>query len=242
MKFLALLSSMPFESDQILARMKNVSSTRIAGKKVYKGRISDIDILISITGIGTVNAAHSATCIVEKFPVGKIINLGAGGAYPGAGLNVGDVVIAAKEIYGDQGVMSASGLKGLTEIGIPLVQIGRKKYFNEFPLNPPSPPFFKGGNKMGKGNFNIKTGNFVTGSAASGTQKRAKELEHRFKAICENMEGAAIAHVCAIYRIPMTEIRGISNIVGIRDKRKWSLKLASENSQKAFLDMINLHG
>jgi futalosine hydrolase len=52
------------------------------------------------------------------------------------------------------------------------------------------------------------------------------------------MEGAAIAHVCAMYKIPMLGIRGISNIAGIRDKRKWNLKLASENCQETALEII----
>ena len=52
------------------------------------------------------------------------------------------------------------------------------------------------------------------------------------------MEGAAIAQLCALYNVPFLEIRGISNIAGIRDKRKWNLKLASQNSQTAALEAI----
>ena len=86
--------------------------------------------------------------------------------------------------------------------------------------------------------FNVESGNFVTVSAASGTRKRAEELRKKFSALCENMEGAAIAQVCAIYNIPVFEIRGISNIAGIRDRRRWNLSLASENCQKVGLEMI----
>ncbi len=80
----------------------------------------------------------------------------------------------------------------------------------------------------------------MTVSAATGTNKRAEELEKRFSAVCENNEGEAIAQICAIYGIPLFEIRGISNTAGVRDKRKWNLKLASENCQKAVLEMIRL--
>jgi futalosine hydrolase len=84
----------------------------------------------------------------------------------------------------------------------------------------------------------IKTGNFITVSAVSGSQKRAKDLGKRFGAVCENMEGAAIAQVCALYELPMIELRGISNMAGVRDKRKWNLKIASENCQKLVLETI----
>lgn len=235
----AILSSMPFESDRISARLKSVRRIKIAGRTASRGRLSGRDVLLMNTGIGKVNAAHSATCIIEKFPVKKIINIGVGGAYPGAGLKTGDVAAALKEIYGDEGVIDPKGWGSYKKIGIPLVQHGRKKYFNEFPVLVPQFPVGARCNVPLRKDFKIKTGNFVTVSAATGTQKRAKELEKRFKAVCENMEGAAIAQVCMIYKILMSEIRGISNIAGVRDKRKWNLKLASENCQKVVLEGID---
>jgi futalosine hydrolase len=86
--------------------------------------------------------------------------------------------------------------------------------------------------------FNMRAGAFVTVSAVSGTLVRAEELAKKFKALCENMEGAAVAHVCRTYDIPFSEIRGISNIAGIRDKRKWKVKEAAKNSQEAVLEAI----
>ncbi len=228
---------MPFESDMIRASLKEVRAKNIALKKIYKGKLSGCDILLINTGIGKVNAAHSATCVIEHFPVKGIVNLGIGGAYSGSGLKVGDIAMASKEIYGDEGVAGLKCWNGLDELGIPLVRLGRKKYFNEFSsdnsflIKPVqhiihNPPYV------------TKSGLFVTVSATSGTTVRARELEKRFHAICENMEGAAIAHVCKIYQIPFIEIRGISNIAGVRDKRKWNLKLASENCQKAVISLL----
>ena len=248
MEFLALLSSMPFESNKILSQVNNVRRTKIAGKTVCKGKLLNTGILLMNTGIGKVNAAHSATGIIEEFPVRGIINLGVGGAYPGSGLKIGDIAVALREIYGDEGVISSKGWKNLKSIDIPLVQTGRKKYFNEFPLDkkfaqkalgsiPPNPPQLSCESK--KWGCRVKSGNFITVSSTTGTHKRAVELKNRFNAICENMEGAAIAQVCVIYKIPMLEIRGISNIAGIRDKRQWNLKLASENCQKLLLKIID---
>ncbi len=256
MEFLAILTSMPFEADKILANLKNISRNNLAGKTVYKGKLSNKNVLLMNTGIGDVNAAHSATCIIEHFQIEYIINSGVGGAYPHSQLKIGDIALASIEIYADKGIISARGQEGLKKIGIPLVRIGNKKYFNEFLFdkrliektlnlfqytkddlkNPPSPSFSKGG--MGGFLSKIKSGNFVTVSSATGTTKRAVEIEKRLNAVCENMEGAAIAQVCTIYKIPMLEIRGISNIVGKRDKRKWNLKLASENCQKVVLEAI----
>ena len=229
---------MLFESARLLSILEKVRVAEAAGKKIRKGKLSGLDVLFINTGIGEVNAAHTATVMVENYPVDKIINMGVGGAYPGSGLGPGDVAVASKEIFGDDGVITSKGWKDMKEIGIPVLQKGRKTYFNEFPLSSPSQAFFKA---QGNREIKIRSGPFITVGSTTGTQKRAKELEKRFGGICENMEGAAIAQVCTIYGIPMFEVRGISNIVGIRDKRRWRLKEASENCQKVMLNLLEFN-
>ncbi len=244
MQLIAIISAMPFESAFILSCMKRARHHSITGKTVHKGQLSGVNVVLMNSGIGKVNAAHSATYIIEKYAVSAIINIGVGGAYPGSGLKVGDIAFATREIYGDEGVINAGGWGGLEKIGIPLVKDGMKRYFNEYPLNSLPSSLFKGKNRMSRWNYKITGGNFVTVSSVSGTRKRARELEKRFNALCENMEGVAIAQVCTLYKIPVFEIRGISNITGIRDKRKWDLQLASENCQKLTLNIIDIayHG
>ncbi|HDK41607.1 MAG TPA: futalosine hydrolase [Nitrospirae bacterium] len=236
MKLLALLASVPFESDKVLTGIRSIRQVTIAGKTAYKGKLFGRGVLLMNTGIGKVNAAHSATAVIEHFPIRYVVNFGIGGAYPGAGLGIGDVAVASKEIYGDEGVITSKGWSGVKEIGIPPVKIGGKKYFNEFPLD-------KKRTKNISRSLKIRSGNFVTVSSSTGTRKRALELESRFNAVCENMEGAAVAQVCALYNILMIEALGISNIAGVRDKRRWDIELASENCQQALLEMIkNLVG
>ncbi len=232
---------MPFESDRIRAVLKNVRVHRAAGKNIYKGSISNIGIVLMNTGIGKVNAAHSATCILEQFPVEAVLNLGVAGAYSGSGLSNGDVALASKEILGDDGVIDSGGWHSLNTIGIPLVRRGRKKYFNEFPADKRLSNKIMKSIKSGliQSSPQVTQGPFVTLSAASGSPSRAVELQKRFNGICENMEGAAVAQVCAIYKVPFIEIRGVSNIVGVRDKRRWDLKGASGNCQGVVLDLLN---
>src|SRR4030066_422927 len=162
MKFLAILTAVPFESELILKQMKNVRTVKIADKIIFKGKFLNQNILLMNTGIGKVNAAHSSTFILENYPVKCMINSGVGGAYPDSGLKIGDIAIALKEIYGDDGVITPVGWKDLKEIGIPLLQIGGKRYFNEFPLNQASPPLLNNGK-----DFQINRGIFVTVSSVT---------------------------------------------------------------------------
>jgi futalosine hydrolase len=243
MKPLAIITSVSFEADQIRAFMKVARKSKVGNKTIYHGTLSARKVIIVEAGIGKVNAAHAATAVIENFSVDQIINSGIGGAYPRSGLTVGDVAIATKEIYGDEGVAGSGGWRGLREIGIPVIPKRGKRYFNEFPLDKKlvklavneSKKVFSDSSEV----VTVLSGNFVTVSAVSGTAKRANELGKRFGALCENMEGAAISHICALYKVPLLEVRGISNIAGIRDKNRWDIKRASENCQRAVLRIMS---
>ncbi|HKJ98240.1 MAG TPA: futalosine hydrolase [Desulfotignum sp.] len=69
-------------------------------------------------------------------------------------------------------------------------------------------------------------GPFVTVSSITGSYEKAAALSQAFSPVMESMEGAAAAHVAALYQVPMVEIRAASNRVGERDKNRWDIKKA----------------
>lgn len=230
---IALISSIPEEGKKIAGEIKAADTFVSQHLRIIHGKIYNNYVAYAASGIGKTNAAHTATILLGKYAPELIILFGIGGAYPSAGLKIGDIAIAKKEIYGDEGVMVKDGFHGAKAIGIPFLKRGRKKYFNEFPLD-------KRLIKLVARHSSLvtKAGNFVTVSTCTGTRKRALEIEKRYSAICENMEGAAVAHVCAAYGLSLLEIRGISNIVEDRDKAKWDLMLAADNCQKVVMELL----
>jgi futalosine hydrolase len=232
---IGLISSVSEEGDLILSHIGTVGGLKkeTAGlSPIVSWNFSGKDIVYIVSGMGKVNAAHAATVLLERFSPRLVILFGVGGAYPSSGLKVGDVVAAEKEIYGDEGVLTPQGFRETDFIGIPLLEKGGKRYFNEFPLLPP--PLSLG---AGRG-AEVRFGGFVTVSTCTGARDRAEELEKRLGAICENMEGAAVAQICAMYDTKLIEIRGISNIVEDRDRRKWDLGLASARSQELVMELL----
>lgn len=175
------------------------------------------------TGVGPVNAAHAATlAIVEEKP-DAIVVCGVAGAYPSSGLQVGDVVCAAVEIYGDLGAQSPSGFLDMQALGFPVVS-APTLLFNElamqvFPTE--------------------RSARFVTVSTCTGTEATAREIESRTRGAVENMEGAAVAHVAHIHGIRVGEVRGISNTVTNRDTKTWRLHDAAAKAQGALLEWID---
>jgi futalosine hydrolase len=177
------------------------------------------------------NAAHAATVLLERMHPRCVINFGVAGAYPRSGLAVGDVAIAEVEIYGDEGIEGPNGWISCEGIGIPLLERGANRYHNHFRLD--GDIRRRAESALAAANLAHAVGPFVTVSACSGTVRRGEELAERHSAICETMEGAAVAHICAAYGVPFLEVRGVSNLVEDRDLSRWNLVSAANATADA---------
>ena len=56
-----------------------------------------------------------------------------------------------------------------------------------------------------------------------------KLYEKKFKPTVESMEGAAFHYCCLMANVPFLQIRGISNYIGERNKKKWKIKDSVHN-------------
>lgn len=75
-------------------------------------------------------------------------------------------------------------------------------------------------------NCRVGKGPFVTVSAITGSFEKAAALSDAFSPVMESMEGAAAAHVAALYQVPMVQVRAGANRVGERDKQQWDIETA----------------
>jgi futalosine hydrolase len=241
MKVTALLAAVPTEAELIVRSLVYRKSIRAGNKSLWMGRLHGRDMVVMYSGIGMVNASHATTLLIERFSPELIINTGIAGAYEGTGPGVGDVALATAEIYGDCGVAGGDGYGSFRKIGLPLVENRSGKFYNEFSLDGPlvkDAMRFLRDDASADFNVNVVKGRFVTVAASSASGERAVQMARLHGAVCENMEGAAVAHICAIYGIDMIEVRGISNVAGIRDRRRWNIKRAATNCQKAVMKML----
>ncbi len=169
--------------------------------------------------VGVVNAAYALTLRLARGGVKAVISCGIGGAYPGSGLAVGDVACAASECYGDLGADSPDGFLDMRALGFPVVA-GPEPLYNELPLT-----LFPAERRVP----------FVTVTTCTGTDDVADALEARTGGCVECMEGAAVAHVACLHGIPVGEVRGISNMVGRRDRGSWRVGEAADAAQDALI-------
>ena len=192
---------------------------------------------VVVTGIGAVNTAHALTAYLGSHPAPSlVIQTGVAGAYVPADVPVGSVLLADTEIYGDLGVLTPQGWRPMEEIGIPLVEasLSHPACFNYFPLD----ARLVERAEAAAGNLVERTGKFLTVSQVTGVRAVGDVLYQRFGALCESMEGAAAAHVCALHGVPFLEVRGVSNLVEDSDRSKWRLVEAANAAQTVVAKLL----
>lgn len=230
---LALVCSVALEAAPALAGLAAAEERRIGGKPAHYGRVGEQPVVVLVAGMGKTNAAHALTALRERHPLLGVLGFGVGGAYPGSGFTVGDLALASEEIYGDEGVETPSEWLSTEQIGIPLLHRAGTERFNRFPLDPRRVAAAE--RILAEAGIPTRSGPFVTVSNCSGTARRGAELARRFGGVCETMEGAALAHVAALYDLPFLELRGISNQVEDRDLAAWDLRAAAEAAARSVL-------
>ena len=237
-----LLTATAEEQADVAGQMRDCVPVAHRGRNWRSGQLAGVPALLLETGIGLVNAAHALASALAMDLPDLVVQFGVGGAYPGSGLDVGDIGIADREIYGELGVRTTLGWQGVEIIGLPTARIGDERYYNCFPadadlVREALSTLDRDGPWSGSRPL-VKAGPFVTVQECSGTQALGEERARRFQAICESMEGAASAHICALEGIPFLEVRGISNLVDDRDRERWELGAASARAQEAVVALL----
>ncbi|MGN1301393.1 MAG: 5'-methylthioadenosine/adenosylhomocysteine nucleosidase [Clostridia bacterium] len=207
------------EMDAVKEIMENVNSIDIYNLKIYTGRINNKDFLLVRSGVGKVNAARVAQIITDKFDLSYVINVGSAGGL-NENLNIGDIVLG----------------KTLVQHDFDVTAFGRDKGFI-----PETGRFFESDKNLLEKCKNIQINNqkIVVGTISSGdiflTDINLKEkIKKDFNADCVEMEGAAIAQVCTLNKVPFIVIRSISDIPNGKNEIDFNeyLKLASKNCAK----------
>ncbi|WP_038042853.1 futalosine hydrolase [Thermus tengchongensis] len=166
------------------------------------------------TGIGKVNATLTLAAWAGQNPVEKALLFGIAGAYPGTGLAPGAVVLVGEEVEADLGLRA-----GLEPLGFPALQVGERRYYNRFPLDP-------GLTQELAQALGLKVVVGLTRDLVSEGPEEAEALARQWGAQVESMEGAAFARACLALGVRGAELRAISNPAGVRDKRAWRVREA----------------
>ena len=163
---------------------------------------SSEDVIIQKSGIGKVNAALQTAKMISEYHPDAIISSGCAGGN-GDDINVQDVVVSSQLAYHDVYCGEAIGkcVYGQVQGLPPRFEVDKNLLLKAFNLN-----------KHLK-DISVHPGLIVTGDWFVDTKEKMREIIKHFpEARSVDMESAAIAHTCYIYKVPFISFRVISDI------------------------------
>jgi len=187
--------------------------------------IHDADILVA--GVGVAATTFHLTKALSKKKYSHVINLGVAGTF-NPEFSVGDVVRVEADTFADYGVDDSGVFKTLFQLG--LSDPNMNPFTNGWMKCNFSNPFLAGIITSVKG---------VTVSMASGSQERIDLIKTKFNPDIETMESAGVFFTCLMFRVPFISLRGISNMVEPRNRERWNIQLAAENSCSVTKSVLN---
>jgi adenosylhomocysteine nucleosidase len=202
----AIISALPEEQAGLLHLLSNHEHLAKIPRRVELGLMHGKPVILALAGIGKVAAATTATMLIERHKVERILFTGvAGGIAPQ--VQVGDVVVGSHYLQHD---MDASPqfpryevpLYGMSEFTADqdLLSIILEALRAQF-ITAKSPKPFK-----------IHKGLILSGDCFVKSAEQVLSLREALpQALCVEMEGAAVAQVCHDYGLPFVALRTISD-------------------------------
>jgi futalosine hydrolase len=167
-----------------------------------------------VTGIGPVEAAAATSRALALSPPRAVVNAGIAGGFAGRAA-LGDAFAIEIDHLAELGIEDGSLLPGAARL------VAKAES---------DPELLDAARRAG-----ARIGSAITVATITATQARADDLARRFEAEVEAMEGFAVLRSAIVAGVPAVELRGISNLVGPRERSGWDFD-AGARSVAALLD------
>jgi len=197
---IGIIGAMKEEVSELIREMKEAETSEEAGMKFCSGLLSGKAAVIVISGIGKVNAAACTQILIDRFKPDCIINTGIAGALD-PGLSIGDIVLSSDAVQHDVDV---------THFGYKPGQVPQMKVL-AFPADKKLIDTAKEAVSETEPDIGVMTGRVASGDCFVADTETKDRIRKAFGAACCEMEGASIAQVSYINRIPFLIIRAMSD-------------------------------
>jgi adenosylhomocysteine nucleosidase len=197
---IAIVSAMHEELAAVLRLLPDERRQLVAGREFWLGHLQGQEVVAVLSRIGKVAAATTATALIERFGVDRIVFTGvAGGLAPGVG--VGDVVVADSFLQHD---LDASPIFPRHEVPL----YGTSRFATDGALT----ATLAAAAREALPGCAQHRGLVVSGDRFVSTTAESAALQRELPdALAVEMEGAAFAQVCHDYGVPFAAVRTISD-------------------------------
>ena len=196
---IGIIGAMESEVFGLVQDMEQEHSEVISGITFYIGMLKNSPVVVAQCGVGKVAAAVVAQTMILKYNVQSVINTGVAGALS-KDLRICDLVISSETVEHDMDTSPIGDPVGLIS-GMNIIRMQADPGISE--------DLTRIAKDQGD---HVLHGLVATGDQfiASSAQKE-KILGNFPDALCAEMEGSAIAHVCTQNQVPFCILRSISD-------------------------------
>jgi adenosylhomocysteine nucleosidase len=196
----AIVSAMHEELAAVLALMPDEHRRVVAGREFWVGHLHGQPVVAVLSRIGKVAAATTATVLIERFAVQRIVFTGVAGGLR-AGVDVGDLVVADAFLQHD---LDASPI--FPKYQVPLYGVDR------FAADPALSAQLAAAAQTALPGARLHRGLVLSGDRFVSTTAESLALQSALpQALAVEMEGAAIAQVCHDYGVAFAAVRTVSD-------------------------------
>jgi adenosylhomocysteine nucleosidase len=196
----AIVSAMHEELAAVLELMPDERRQVVGGREFWLGHLHGQPVVAVLSRIGKVAAATTATALIERFGVARIVFTGVAGGLA-LGVNVGDVVVADSFLQHD---LDASPI--FPKYQVPLYGVDR------FAADPALSARLAVAAQLALPGVRLHRGLVVSGDRFVSTTAESRALQAALPlALAVEMEGAAIAQVCHDYGVAFAAVRTVSD-------------------------------
>lgn len=187
--------------------------------------------LQTLCGFGPVAAAARTATLLARLRPRRVLLLGIAGTYDPERLALGSAATFDAVALDGVGAGEGPGFLSPTDLGLPQWAGGpgtpAGEVHERLPLDPAGP----GVDLL-----------LSVCSAADGEPQVARRRERFPSALAEDMEGFGVALACALEGVPLTVVRGISNLAGDRRHAGWCVEEALQAARRRALEVLDASG
>lgn len=224
---IGIIGAMDVEVSAIKKKITSPVLTELAGCSFVCGYIDDVMVCTVRCNPGKVNAALCTQAMIDHFDVDKIINIGVGCSLA-EDVVIKNIVIADDVCQYDIDITALGEPRGFIN-GLNTIKIETDMEISDRLAR----IAIHSGEK-------IRRGTVASGDTFIADTELKKFLNSHFGAVCGEMEGAAIGHVCRANKIPFAVLRSVSD--GGDEKAQLDYptfkKIAAEKSTAIILKYI----
>ena len=197
---IGIIGAMDEEVAMLKEKLTEVQVETKAAMDFYKGKLEGKDVVVVRSGIGKVNAAMCAQILADVYHADHVINTGIAGSLK-AEINIGDIVLSTDALQHDMDAQAFGYEPG---------QIPRVDTLS-FKADEKMIALAKECCEKVNPEIGVFTGRVVSGDQFISDNGTKAALVKDYDGYCAEMEGASMAQVATLNKIPFVIIRAISD-------------------------------